>query len=189
MQKRKWFNITYYLKNAQKFPLKSSEARPEVTAHNRHWKDVGSSNISISKKHLKLIKKTQILCKKPRPSTKGYGEAAACGRGMIQRHNPTHIPTKDINTCCPYWKRTQEGRSGSGTRKLCSWVRQLLFPLCFPQMPSYATAKCLPQNHPTTLCHMPHSCVLKPSTSIHHIQHSAVDEVQASKVAIYDVIY
>lgn len=126
---------------------------------------MGSSSISISKKHLKLIKKPQILCKKPRSSTKGYGEAAACGRGMIQRHNPTHIPTKDINTCCPYWKRTQEGRSGSGTRKLCSWVRQLLFPLCFIQMPSYATAKCLPQNHPTTLCHMPPVCSNLPPVS------------------------
>lgn len=145
---------------------------PPAMDNGRHRKDVGSSNISISKKHLKFIKTTTA-------STKGSEEAAACGRRMIQRHNPPHTPAKDISTCSPYRKRTQKGRSGSGAWKLCSWVRRLLFPLCFLQMACSDSAilcccqaKCLPQNHPTTLCHMPHSRVLKSSTSIHHRYHS-----------------
>lgn len=63
----------------------------------RSSKDVGPSNISISKKHLKF-KKTITT------STKGAGETAACGRGTDpERWTHTHTSTR-----CPYSKRDTE---------------------------------------------------------------------------------
>lgn len=77
----------------------------------------------FSKKHSKLNKTT------------GAGEAAGCVRGTDpEEWTHTHTPAKETSTCCPYWKRTQEGRSGSSARELCSWARQLLFLWCTLQM-------------------------------------------------------
>lgn len=100
---------------------------PPTMDNRRSSKDVGLSDISISKKHLKLKKPKQ-------PLQNELGRWKLVGEDQIQRGEPTHIPAKEISTCCPYSKRTQKGRSGSSTWKLCSRVRRLLFLLCLLQM-------------------------------------------------------
>lgn len=141
---------------------------PPTMDNRRSSKDVGLSDISISKKHLKLKKPKQ-------PLQNELGRWKLVGEDQIQRGEPTHIPAKEISTCCPYSKRTQKGRSGSSTWKLCSRVRRLLFLLCLLQMVCskgavlcHCEAKCLPQKHPATHCYTGHSHVLKFFTSIHH---------------------
>lgn len=170
--------VQYHLwlqKKPTSFPwkiLRLGYKSPPTIDNGRHQKDVGSSKISISKKHLKFIKTTNPLQKKPDPLQKDLGRQQLVGeewsRGIIphtyQQRISAHVAL------------TGKGhRSGSSARKLCSWVRQLLFPLCFLQMACsdsailcHCQAECLPQNHPTTLCHTPHSCVLNSSISTHH---------------------